>query len=77
MSQQQHPTVVQRTATGRHRSPSSIGWAIRDADGLTLADNLADRALAVRRLGHFAGAACALPLRVVGPDGLPSGDTIG
>jgi hypothetical protein len=53
------------------------GWAIVDATGTTVVDDLPDRGDAVRRLGHFAFSPHPLPLRVISPSGDPTGDMIG
>ncbi|HEX3825593.1 MAG TPA: hypothetical protein VHV79_14125 [Mycobacteriales bacterium] len=62
------------TRDDRARTP---GWAIVDARGTLVADDLPNRADAVRRLGQFAAPSRPLPLRVLSPEGDPSGDMIG
>jgi hypothetical protein len=70
----EHALAQPRTRDERTRTP---GWAIVDARGTLVADDLPNRADAVRRLGQFAAPTRPLPLRVLSPEGDPSGDMIG
>jgi hypothetical protein len=77
MSQREYEPVIRPADTDRFAAKPRGGWAIVDADGSTVVDNLPNRATAVRRLGPAASPDRPLPLRVVSPGGQPSGDMIG
>jgi hypothetical protein len=61
----------------RDNELTPIGWTVVDATGATVADSLPSRAHAIRRIGYFATSTHPLPLRVLDPSGVPSGDRIG
>jgi hypothetical protein len=77
MAQQLDDTAIRQPRASHRFAARPSRWAIVDADGATVVDDLPSRRDAARRLGSYVTPDHPLPLRVVDPTGQPSGDMIG